>query len=32
LVRRVLAQTRARIVQGDTHYPDKLLSLFEPHT
>jgi IS5 family transposase len=32
LVRRVLAQTRARIVKGDTHYPDKLLSLFEPHT
>jgi IS5 family transposase len=32
LVRRVLAQTRARIIQGDTHYPDKLLSLFEPHT
>jgi IS5 family transposase len=32
LVRRVLAQTRARIVRGDTHYPDKLLSLFEPHT
>ncbi len=32
LVRRVLAQTRARIVQGDTHYRDKLLSLFEPHT
>ena len=25
-------QTRARIVQGNTHYPDKLLSLFEPHT
>jgi IS5 family transposase len=32
LVRRVLAQTRARILSGDTHYPDKLLSLFEPHT
>jgi IS5 family transposase len=32
LVRRVLAQTRARIIQGNTHYPDKLLSLFEPHT
>jgi transposase, IS5 family len=32
LVRRVLAQTRARIVRGDTHYPDKVLSLFEPHT
>jgi IS5 family transposase len=32
LVQRVLAQTRARIVGGDTHYPDKLLSLFEPHS
>ena len=32
LVRRVLAQTRARVVQGDTHYPDKVFSLFEPHT
>jgi IS5 family transposase len=32
LVRRVLAQTRARVLKGDTHYPDKVLSLFEPHT
>lgn len=32
LVRRVLAQTRARVLNGDTHHPDKLLSLFEPHT
>ena len=32
LVRRVLTHTRARIVKGDTHYPDQLLSLFEPHT
>ncbi len=32
LVRRVLAQTRARVLKGDTHYPDKLLSLFEPQT
>jgi transposase, IS5 family len=32
LVRRVLAQTRARILTGNTHYPDKVLSLFEPHT
>jgi IS5 family transposase len=32
LVRRVLGQTRARVLQGDTHYPDKLLSLFEPQT
>ena len=32
LVRRVLAQTRARVLKGDTHHPDKILSLFEPHT
>jgi len=32
LVRRVLAQTRARVLKEDTHYPDKVLSLFEPHT
>src|SRR5436309_8150312 len=32
LVRRVLAQTRARVLRGDTHYPDKVVSLFEPHT
>jgi len=32
VVRRVLAQTRARVLKGDTHYPDKVLSLFEPHT
>jgi transposase, IS5 family len=32
LVHRVLAQTRARVFRGDTHYPDKVLSLFEPHT
>ena len=32
LVHRVLAQTRARVLKGNTHYPDKLLSLFEPHT
>jgi IS5 family transposase len=32
LVRRVVAQTRARVLKGDTHYPDKVLSLFEPHT
>src|SRR6266511_1071949 len=32
LVRRVLAQTRARVLKGDTHYPDKLLSIFEPQT
>jgi len=32
LVRRVLDQTRARVIKGDTHHPDKILSLFEPHT
>ncbi len=32
MVNRVLLQTRARILRGDTHHPDKLLSLFEPHT
>ena len=32
LVHRVLAQTRARLFGGDTHVPDKVLSMFEPHT
>ena len=32
LVRRVIAQTRARILGGDKHYRDKVFSLFEPHT
>jgi IS5 family transposase len=32
LVRRVLDQTRARLLGGDTHVPDKVLSVFEPHT
>ena len=32
MVQRVLAQTRARILGGDTHVPDKVLSIFEPHT
>jgi IS5 family transposase len=32
LVQRVLVQTRARVVGGDTHVPDKVLSVFEPHT
>jgi IS5 family transposase len=32
LVQRVLAQTRARVLRGDTHYRDKVLSIFEPHT
>jgi IS5 family transposase len=32
LVLHVLAQTRARVVAGDTHVPNKILSVFEPHT
>ena len=32
LVDRVVAQTRARVLGGDTHVPDKVLSVFEPHT
>jgi len=32
LVRRVIAQTRAHVFQGNVHYRDKLFSLFEPHT
>jgi transposase, IS5 family len=32
IVHRVLAQTRARVLGGDTHVPDKVLSIFEPHT
>lgn len=32
LVRRVLAQTRARVLRGNTHHADKVLSIFEPHT
>jgi len=32
LVQRVLAQTRARVMGGDIHVPDKVLSVFEPHT
>ncbi len=32
LVERVVAQARARLVGGDTHVPDKVLSVFEPHT
>jgi len=31
-VERVLAQTRARLFGGDTHVPEKVLSVFEPHT
>ena len=32
LVTRVLAQTRSRLLGGDTHVRDKVLSVFEPHT
>jgi IS5 family transposase len=32
LLRRVIAQTTARVRRGDTHVPDKVMSLFEPHT
>ena len=32
LVTRVLDQTRARLLGGDIHVPDKVLSVFEPHT
>jgi len=32
LARRVLAQTRARVLGGDTHVPNKVLSIFELHT
>ena len=32
LLRRVVAQTRARVLRGNTRFPDKVVSLFEPHT
>jgi len=32
LTRRVLAQTQARVLEGNTHFQDKLLSLFETGT
>jgi IS5 family transposase len=32
LVQRVVNQTRARVLGGNTHVPDKVLSVFEPHT
>ena len=32
LVRRVMAQTRARVFGGEQHYPNKVLSIFEPDT
>jgi len=31
-VEQVITQARARVFGGNTHYPEKLLSLFEPHT
>lgn len=31
-VRQVVSQTRARIFQRITHYPRKIVSVFEPHT
>lgn len=31
-VRQVVRQTVARIFRGDTQYPEKLASIFEPHT
>lgn len=32
LLRRVMAQTKARVFGGDRHYPDKVFSIFEPDT
>jgi IS5 family transposase len=32
LVQRVVDQTRARVLGGNTHVADKVLSVFEPHT
>jgi hypothetical protein len=32
LVERVVAQTRARVMGGDTRVPDEVLSVVEPHT
>jgi IS5 family transposase len=32
VVRQVLAQTRARVLRRDTHFPGKVVSVFEPHT
>jgi len=31
-VRQVIRQTKVRVFQGITQYPDKILSIFEPHT
>jgi IS5 family transposase len=32
LTQQVLAQTKARVLKGDTHYPHKIFSVFETHT
>lgn len=32
LVERVIMQTKARVFEGDTHFTDKLFSIFEEHT
>src|ERR1700745_1849855 len=32
LVEKVITQSKARIVQAQTRHPDKILSLFEPHS
>ncbi len=32
LVERVIAQTQARVFEAQSHYPEKVLSLFEPHS
>ena len=32
LLQRVVAQTRARVLRGNTRFPGKVVSLFEPHT
>ena len=31
-VRQVVSQARARVFQGITHFPEKIVSVFEPHT
>ena len=32
LVEKVITQSQVRIFQAQTHHPDKILSLFEPHS
>jgi IS5 family transposase len=32
LLRQVVAPTRARVLRGNTRFPGKVVSLFEPHT